>query len=274
MKILRSRDVPCPMCSRLHPLTNADVMLLPINYAVQNIMKNLSCREQNSSLKEVATCGVCNLQPAMVVCVDCDPGNHFHFCTKCDQEEHTRPFGPAQQHKRFDIDKVPTVPNTYIHCPRHVRVTALFYSESTNEFACNMCQLEEDWPSRSSQFEHVGEVTKRMRVKVQRLAKYTNGMTKQLSHSEQMLETTLNSLEPGSMAVKANITWTFSQCIEILEERQRRLLENLELEVWVCVCVYSARGGGTVCIQCMYGVILCCFSTLPSVVPVPPMIIM
>ena len=241
MKILSSRGVPCPMCSRLHPLTNPDVMLLPINYAVQDIMKNISSREQNSILKQVATCGVCNLQPATVVCVDCDPGKHFNFCTKCDQEEHTRPFGPAQRHKRFDIDKVPTVPSTYIHCPRHLRVTALFYSESTNEFACNMCHMEEDWPSRSSQFEHINEITKRMRVKVQRWTKYTNDMTKQLSDSKQMLETILNSLEPGSMAVKANITKTFSQCIEILQERQRKLLDNVELEVGA-----GGGGGGTV----------------------------
>lgn len=220
------------MCSRLHPLPNPDVMLLPINYAVQDIMKNLSSKEQDSILEQRATCGVCKISPATVICVDCDPGNHFKFCATCDQEEHTRPFGPAQRHKRFPIDKAP-MPSTYLYCTRHPRVSASLYSETSNEFACNMCQMDEDWTGRCSLFEHIGEMTKRMRVKVQKLTKYTNDMTKKLSDSKQNLDTIINSLEPGSMTVKANITRTFSKCIEILQERQRKLLDNVEVEVRV-----------------------------------------
>lgn len=208
-------------------------MLLPINYAVQEIMKNLSATsndDQDPANELVATCGVCNLNPATVVCVDCDPGKHFRFCAGCDHDEHSRPFGPVMRHKRYPLGEAPAPPST-MFCSRHPQEAASLYSEASNEFACSTCQLEGDWSGRAATFELVVEATKRMRVKVQKLTKYINVRSKELSDSKQNLETILNSLEPASMTVKANITRTFSKLTEILQERQRKLLENVDLEV-------------------------------------------
>lgn len=235
LKIITPRGVPCPVCSRLHPLDNPDVMLLPVNHAVQEIMKNLASQDQQDSIvkeeqqRELPSCGVCGTRSATVVCIDCDPGNQFKFCEACDRDEHMRPFGPAQRHKRFPVDKVP--PNALMYCKRHPRVTATLYSETTNEFACNMCQMEEDWQGRAPLFQLISECTKKMRGKVQKMTKYTNDVVKKLSESKLNLETIMNNLEPGSMTVKANITRTFSKCIEVLQERQRILLANVDVEV-------------------------------------------
>lgn len=229
------------MCNRVHHLPSPDVMLLPINYAVQDIVKNISTEEQGNigEQLEVPMCGVCDTNPATTVCIDCDPGNHFRFCYACDREEHTRPFGPAQRHKRFPIDKAPVPPSSSF-CSRHAMVNATLYSESLCEFACQMCQMDEDWQSRAANFDLVPEVNKTLRIKVQKLTKYTSDMTKRMGESKLNLETIMNDLEPGSMAVKANITRTFSRCVEVLQERQRTLLANVEVEVswFISLCMY------------------------------------
>lgn len=241
MKIMSSRGVPCAMCSRLHPLSSPDVMLLPINYAVQDIMKNFSSQEQEeqNSIRdqpELPPCGVCQTNSATVVCVDCDPGNYFKFCGTCDHNEHTRPFGPAQRHKRFPIDQAP-VPGSSIYCSRHSQVIATLYSESLNEFACNMCVVADD---HAHHYEPITEATLKIRAKVKKLTKYTNDMTKQLSDSKQNLEMIMNRLEPDSMTVKTMISKTFSRCVEVLQERQRMLLANVEVEVSVIVLLKTS----------------------------------
>lgn len=224
------------MCNRLHPLSTPDVMLLPINYAVQDIVKNISMNEQTDQDDEIKDgqelppCGVCAANSAAVVCIDCDPGNQFKFCEKCDRDEHTRPFGPAQRHRRFPIDIAP-IPNSSICCSRHSMVTASLYSEDLNEFACHLCKLDEDWQPLIQHFDPISEVTKKLRGKVQKLMKYTNDATKKITESRLNLETIINDLEPGSMEVKANITKVFSMCVEVLQERQRTLLANVEVEV-------------------------------------------
>lgn len=218
------------MCNRPHDLPNPDVMLLPINYAVQEILKTVSTKDVvERQPPELPPCGVCR-NPATVICVDCEPGARFNFCVKCDHEEHGRPFGPVQRHRRFPIDRAPC-PNIYAGCPRHPSVTASFFSESLNEFACNVCITEEDWVSRSSQFDLVVEATKRLQGKVQKLNKHTTDIIRRINGSKLTLETILSNLEPTTMEVKADITTRFSKLIEVLQERQRMLLANVEVEV-------------------------------------------
>lgn len=228
MKIMTPRGVRCPMCNLPHHLSSPDVMLLPINYAVQQILKTIST-EVDQEQPDLPPCDVCR-NPATIICVDCEPGNHYNFCVKCDHEEHGRPFAPVQRHRRFPIDKAPS-PSSYARCPRHPTVTVLFFSESSNEFACNLCTSEQDWATRSPQFEVIGEVSKRLRGKVQKMNKYTTDTINRLTLSRQTLENILSHLEPSSMDVKADITAQFSKLIEALQERQRILLDNMDVEV-------------------------------------------
>lgn len=193
--------------------------------------------------RELPLCGVCNKETASIVCVDCDPGNHFKFCVACDSSEHTRPFGPAQRHRRFPIDKAP-IPSTKISCSRHTSVTAVYYLVGVDEFACNLCKADEDWSVRGSQVDLLTNATKNMRLKVQKLTKYTGDISKKLTESKSNLERTMSSLEPESMALKAEISKTFSQCIEVLQERQRKLLSNVEVEVSFLLICTSIYGNG------------------------------
>ena len=219
------------MCNHPHNLSSPDVMLLPINYTVQEILKTVSTNESvvERLPPDLPPCGVCR-NPATVICVDCEPGNHFNFCIKCDNDEHGRPFGPVQRHRRFPIDAAPC-PNSYAGCPRHPSVTVSLFSESLNEFACNMCVTEEEWVSRSSQFDLIVESTKKLQGKVQKLTKYTTDIIRRMNDSKQTLETILSNLEPSTMEVKADITTEFSKLIEVLQERQRMLLANVDVEV-------------------------------------------
>ena len=239
MKIMTPRGVKCPMCSTMHPLSSPDVLLLPINHAVQEIVKNISTNDQKSITEqpELPPCGVCHNSPASIVCIDCQPGHQFKFCNQCDLDEHTRPFIPVQRHRRFPIDKAPLL--NFTPCSRHSHVPASLYSESLNEFACSECQKDEDWFTRGLHFEGVMEVAKRMRVKIQKLTKYISAVFKEITESKQNLETIMNDLEPASMTVKVNITKTFSKLIEVLQERQKTLLANVEVEVSMCVLVCS-----------------------------------
>ncbi len=241
MKIMTSRGVKCPMCNLFHTLSSPDVTLLPINYAVQEILKNnISTGEDNlvdsqELMPELPPCGVCKL-PSSIICVDCMPGNHFHFCVKCDLEEHGRPFGPVQRHRRFPYDKAPGV-GSLATCVRHPGVSVLFYSESLNEFACNMCVAGEYWAANGSQFEAVSIATKKLQGHIRKLSKHTHDIIKRLAMSKQSLEEILNNLEPSAINVKADITARFSALIEALEERQKILLTNVDIEVSTRCCV-------------------------------------
>jgi len=235
MKIMTSRSIKCPMCNSLHQLSSPDVIQLPINYAVQELMKDISADDEviNSEKPELPPCEVCR-SPATVICMDCMPGQHFHFCEKCDIEEHGRPFGPVQRHRRFPQDKAPGV-GTLATCSCHPSVTVAFYSEGLNEFACNSCVAEENWPLKSSQFEPIGQATKKLQGKVQKLSKYTQDILKRLAVSKQQLEDILTNLEPSSINVKAEINTRFSALIEALQERQIILLSNVEIEVGIFI---------------------------------------
>ncbi len=224
MKLLNPRGVKCPVCNKLHPLTSPDVTLLPVNYAVQDIIVSTS----NPPTLGKEQCGVCGVNVASVICIDCSPGDHFKFCVQCDNDEHGRNFGPVQKHKRFPINEVPAV--TYMICPRH-SVPATLYSESSDQFACDSCSRDSDWDVRRPFFEHYSSAAKRIRNRVQKATKYTNDVARRLTGAKQNLEGIMNELEPGSMEVKANITKTFSKCIDLLQERQRVLLANVDDEV-------------------------------------------
>ena len=220
----------CPVCSKLHPLANPDVTLLPINYAVQDIILASS----NEPTVDKEHCAVCLVKPAFMICIDCEPGKHYKFCKQCDLEEHSRSFGPVQKHRRFAIDDVAAPILSYsMTCARH-NAPATLYSERSDEFACSNCTRDTDWDARSPFFEHYASAAKKLRNKVQRMTKYTNESTKRLMEARKTMETIMNELEPGSMAVKANITRTFSKCIEMLQERQRVLLANVDDEVSYC----------------------------------------
>ncbi len=233
MKIMTPRGIKCPMCSATHSLPRTDVTLVPINYAVQDIVKNVAGSEQKkvSTKMEVPSCGVCKVNPAVSICIDCDPGKQFKFCGKCDTEEHTRPFGPAQRHRRFLIDQPHDFVTAYMSCSRHTQMTASLYSESLNEFACSLCTTEEDWSLRSVKFDLIADAAKRMRVKVQRLTVYTNDTVMRMGEFLHNLDEMMKNLEPSSMTVKADISRKFSMFIEILQERQRTLLSFVEVEV-------------------------------------------
>lgn len=237
MKIMTSKGIKCPMCSQVHPLSNPDVALVPINYAVQEILKSISGdgKLMNSEQPDRPPCGVCR-KPASVICIDCEPGNHFHFCEKCDEEEHGRPFGPVQRHRRFPGDKAPVL-GSLTGCVRHPNATVSFYSETLNEFACNLCVAEEDWSLRVVHFTSVSQATKKLQGRVQKLSKHTLDILSRLTGSRQMLEDILTNLEPASLNVKAEINSRFSNLIEALQERQKILLANVDVEVSVINCL-------------------------------------
>ena len=234
MIIMTSRGVKCPICGLLHSLPSPDVILLPINYAVQDITKTIAKKEQSDidEQLDLPPCYVCQSYPATKICIDCDPGNHFKFCEKCDNDEHNRPFGPAQRHRRFPIDAGAPIPSNNCICSRHPHI-ATFYSESLDEFACSVCASEDDWQVRSPHFKLVVEVTKNMRAKAQKLTKHTNDMVKKMTMSKHQLKTIISDLEPASMEVKRNIAKTFSQMIDALQERQKILLADVDYEVSV-----------------------------------------
>lgn len=235
MKLMTSRGVSCPVCNRFHTLSAPDVMLLPINYAVLDIVKNIDTQGQQSEV-QAPLCGVCKTSPATVICVDCEPGSLYNFCDTCDAGEHARPFGPAQRHKRFPIDD-PPIPGSSGFCSRHTMVAATLYSDNLDEFACQVCEQEADWTSRIAHFEPISETAQRLRMNVKKLTKYTNDIIIKLRDSKQNLDTIVTDLEPGAVAVKANITKTFSKCVEILQDRQKTLLANVDVEVsWFLYC--------------------------------------
>jgi hypothetical protein len=204
-------------------------MLLPINYAVLDIV-NVSTKDgiEQPSVPQRPLCGVCGTNTASVYCVHCLPGSLFNFCEKCDRDEHMRNFGPARRHNRFPIDDAP--PNDSTFCSRHP-VAATMYSDVLAEFACHVCQQEEDWQSRSGHFEPVDGATKKLMERVKQLNKYCSDMLWKLGMSKQNLETIENDLEPSAMTVKTQVTETFSRCVEVLQERQRTLLANVDVEV-------------------------------------------
>lgn len=201
------------------------------------IVKNMNAQNEIMTQPSVPVCFVCKSEPTTMICVDCDPGNHYNFCKKCDIAEHTRSFVPVQRHRRFPIGSAP-IPNSSSVCPRHL-VTATLFSEGLNELACPNCQTEDDWQSRVMQFELLPEATERLRVKIQKLNKYTSDMNYKLRESKMNLETIINDLEPSAVTVKAKIAETFSKCVEVLQERQKTLLDNVDVEV---SCLLSLNG--------------------------------
>lgn len=225
------------MCNRFHQLPTPDVMLLPLNYAVLEIVKNIAAQDVPPNVPQRPLCSVCEANPATVICVHCSPGTLFKFCEKCDRDEHMRNFGPAQRHNRFPIDNSP-VPSTSTFCSSHAHIAATLYSESLVEFACNLCQQEDDWQARAVHFELIHEVTEKMKERVKKLTKYSSDMLWKLGESKQNLETVTNDLEPGAMAVKTQVTETFSKCVELLQERQKTLLANVDVEVsWISTSI-------------------------------------
>ena len=227
MKLITPRGVTCPMCNTLHPLPNPDVALLPINYAVQDIIQANS----NPPPVDVEQCDVCSTSAAKMICIDCQPGSQFKFCENCDKKEHSRPFPPVQRHRRFPIDPSTSHASSTVTCLRHATIAATLYSQSLHEFACSTCTMDADWESRSLLFESCASAAQKMRYKVQKMTKYTNEVTKRLTGARQDLESIMKELEPKSLSVKADITRTFTQCIDKLQERQRVLLDNIDNEV-------------------------------------------
>lgn len=224
---MTTRGVSCPVCNRFHHLSSPDVMQLPINFAVLDLVKSVA--QNRAVLPDV--CAVCKETAASVICVDCVPGTHFKFCDKCDRGEHMRGFGPAQRHKRFPIDDPPAL-DPSIFCPRHTGVAVNLYSRDYAEFACHLCQQDDNWvQSHAMHFEPIHEVSGKLHERVKRLTKYSNDIVQKLKESGQNLETIDNELEPGAMRVKTQITETFTKCVELLQERQRTLLANVDIEV-------------------------------------------
>lgn len=222
------------MCNKFHRLPTPDVMLLPVNYAVLDIVKNIAAQDEPPSVPQKPLCGVCNTSPATVICIHCLPNTFFKFCDKCDLDEHMRKFDPVRRHKRFPIGSS-LVPGTSTTCSRHAHSAATLYSELLAEFACHLCQQEEDWQARAVHFEDTLKVTEKLKERVKMLTKYSSEMIWKLGESKQNLEAISNDLEPSSLAVKTQVTETFSKCVELLQERQKTLLANVDMEVsWFC----------------------------------------
>ena len=225
---MTTRGVSCPVCSRFHQLPAPDVMMLPMNHAVLEIVKSMA---KGEIAQQPDICAVCDKIAATVICVDCLPGTQFKFCDKCDRDEHMRNFGPARRHKRYPIDDPPS-PNIDTFCPRHTSVAATLYSCTLAEFGCHLCQQDPNWvQSHAMHFEPVHEVTEKLQGRVKKLTKYSNDMVVKLKESKQNLETIENGLEPSAMDVRTQITETFTRCVELLQERQRTLLANVDIEV-------------------------------------------
>lgn len=240
MKIMTTKGMKCPVCSKWHNLQRPDVMQLPPNYAVMEIVKHQVEPVENQATAQ-PKCEACKEVSATVVCLDCFPGSQFLFCDGCDSKEHNRPFAPVRRHRRFPIDNPPPA---HIICTRHRGNRAIMFSVNLNQFACEECKQSPDWISRADQFEPVQEVVRRWRTQAQKLNQYSRDVVDKLTGSKRSLSRIIHELNPSASTAKSQIQKTFGELMDIIQERQQNLLKYVEEEVSYVNWEQRERKGG------------------------------
>lgn len=225
-----TKGVRCPICSLDHPLPMPDVTQIPVNYAVLEIIRNISAARDRPDDEDENTpcCQVCSKKNAQVACIDCQPGVKFLFCHPCDQQEHNRPFKPVQGHRRYPVDRVP---NAMYVCSRHRDTEATLFSESLFEFACEKCKLATDWPLRSKLFDLIPVALKRLRSRSQKLNIYSLNVISQLKDAKHKMKVIIERLDPSASEAKQDIQTKFGAIMDLIQTRQRELLDYVENEV-------------------------------------------
>ena len=227
-----SKGVKCPMCGVDHLLPTPDVTQIPVNYAVLEIIRNISdtSRDQQDTTVDENTpqCQVCGAKNAQVACIDCQPGVKFLFCHTCDQQEHNRPFKPVQAHRRYPVDRVPMA--AYI-CSRHRDKQAILFSESLFEFACEDCKRDPDWLKRSTMFDPIADVLNTLRSHTQKLNVYSLNVISQLKDAKHKMKVITGNLEPSATRAKQVIQTRFGAIMDLIQTRQQELLDCVENEV-------------------------------------------
>ena len=227
LMIMTPKGAKCPICNKLHPLDLPDVLQLPPNYAVLQVMQMSGGRVDTEvqSLPE-PDCEYCLMRAAETVCIDCSPGDQVKFCSPCDLEWHNRPFLPVQRHRRYPINQLPTVTPT---CSEHSSNDATYYSLELNQFACTECTVSPDWNSKKqNQFEAIEQAPQRVRTRGQRLNRYSREVVERLSQSEREINQIVLELAPSVTATKNDIQVAFSGIIDAIQERQQILAKQAD----------------------------------------------
>lgn len=205
-------------------VTFSEISNIPINYSIIDML----AINMNSAKEEAENdyCEACATVPAAIVCLSCSPLG-FKFCIECDNQEHDRPFKPVRLHRRIPLkDFEPT-----IMCSRHAGTPATHFSESLNQFACVQCHSETDWSTKSGQFLQVSDAAEQMRARAAKINLLCNNTMKQLHDTQKELDSTLLKLSDSASQAKFTITTEFKRLIDILDQRQQRLIKQVEEEV-------------------------------------------
>ena len=226
-RLMTPKGAKCPVCNNVHPLDQPNVMQLPPNYAVMQILKT----SDDSASPEVQTlpkpdCEYCKKNPAEKVCIDCSPGAQVKFCVQCDSEWHNRPFPPVQRHRRYPINQLPTLTPT---CSTHRSNEATLYSFQLNEFACSECSASS--VLKHQQFEPIQQAVLKLRSRAQRLNQYSQEVIGRLSQSEVKIGQIVFELAPSVTTAKNEIQATFSNIIDAIQERQQALVKRVDFVV-------------------------------------------
>ena len=207
----------CPICSIEHLLSSPDVSQIPVNYAVLELLRNVTETSREPPVDEnTPRCGVCNQKNSQVVCIDCQPGVKFLFCHPCDQREHNRPFKPVQGHRRYPIDRVPAPVFT---CSCHHDKQATLYSENFREFACEECKRAPDWLTRSTMFVPIPDVLNRLRSQSQELNLRCLNVMSQLKDAKHKVKHIINRLDPSADKAKLEIQTKFGAIIDLIQSQ-------------------------------------------------------
>ena len=220
------KGAKCPVCNNVDPLDQPNVLHLPPNYAVMQILKTSkdSAEPEVRSLPE-PDCEYCKKNPAEKVCIDCSPGAQVKFCVQCDSEWHYRPFASVQRHRRYPINQLPTLTPT---CSTHRSNEATLYSLKLNQFACNECSASPEWVLNQHEFEPIQQAVLKLRSRAQRLNQYSQEVIGRLSQSEVKIGQIVFELAPSVTTAKNEIQMTFNNLIIAIQERQQALVEKVD----------------------------------------------
>ena len=227
LMIMTPKGAKCPICNKLHPLHQLNVLLLPPNYAVMQLLISDGRADPDVQNIPEPDCEYCLMRAAEKVCIDCSPGNQVKFCGPCDSEWHNHPFPPVQRHRRYPINQLPALTPT---CSEHSSNDATYYSVELNQFACAECTVSPDWNSKQQQnhFEPIEQAAQRLRTRAQRLNQYSQDVVERLSQSERKINQIVAELAPSVTTTKNDIQTTFSDIIDAIQERQQSLMRHVD----------------------------------------------
>ena len=236
-----NRAIKCPICRTEHKFIEPKNTEVPTNYAVLEIIRNLSNHENKSYHMTPAPdneneskllCENCKASHAHIVCTDCNRGGTFYFCYNCDHSEHNRPFKPAQSHRRHPIDQV----SFAAVCSSHPHKKATLFSVHEFKYACEECEKAPNWQSNSAGFYAIDEVVKKLRSHSQELNIHSREVISGLKEAKKKVKCIIEALDPSASKTKYDIQMKFGAFIDAIQKRQQELLEHVEKEVrypWV-----------------------------------------